>query len=120
MSLKDELNAGVLDLFVELQSLTKSVTYKELTSESPAPGGSVARVYVDHAISVLLTDFTTEERDSGLVRNDDLKVLIAAPGLGFKPKPKDQIIFSDGSVFYVTAPVSVDPSESLYTLTARR
>lgn len=120
MTLKTDLNDAVLDMFEDdFDSLRTEVTFKVVTGQTVAAGGVVTPTYDTHTAKVIVTSYTVQERASGTVKNDDLKLLLPIKGLGFVPSTKDLIVMPDNTELHIVSPLKKDPSESLYTIQAR-
>lgn len=118
MGLKSDLNDAVSEIFDDFSDISTPVVYKELISEVAVAGGVINRTYTDHSLSVIISKFTVQDRQNETIKNDDLKILVAAKNLGFVPDTKG--VFVIGSSEAVVIHVSKDPSESLYVVQARQ
>lgn len=116
------MNDEVLALFEseDFADVLKSITYKELVSETKVAGGVINATYNDHVgVKVLISSFSIEERRNDTIRNEDLKILAAAKGLAFAFNTKGTLVFDDGSEGKVVN-AKMDPTESLWTLQVRK
>ena len=115
MGIKDDIGAGIQEIFQEFADILTPVTYREFVSEVYTPGGSITQTTANHSIECIITDFTMMEKQMNTVLNDDMKLIISGLDLAFTPDTKGVIVFQDS-----TEGTKVDPTNQLYILQVRK
>lgn len=88
-------------------------------SLTPAPGA--AGDPVDYPCTLVVLDYTAQERAGSLIEQTDRKVLIAAKGLAIEPTNDDALVVGGDEYQIVTVmPLAPGPVSVLWEAQARR
>ncbi|KNY21589.1 hypothetical protein [Methylobacterium sp. ARG-1] len=88
-------------------------------SQASTPGGAAEPT--DHPCTLVVLDYSEQERASSLIEQTDRKVLIARAGLDIEPTNDDALVIGGEEFQIITVmPLAPGPVTVLWTAQARR
>ena len=90
------------------------------TNDLPLPPGDEAEP-TDHPCTLVVLDYSEEERAGSLIAQTDRKVLIATAGLDIEPTPEDALLIgTDEHQIVAVMPLAPGPVRVLWQAQVRR
>jgi len=102
MSLLAQVRAGLDQAWEALGDLKSEATYKRIVRGAYNPAtGTISQTISNTSVTVGLVDYTDEQRSGSDMQSGDMRILMRAKDLAFRPEDEDQIIESDGTTWTV-------------------
>lgn len=113
MSLRDELNEGIAELWDELDDVPTDAVLKEVTLGAYTPDTGREKVIEDHEVSIVLESLTEREAAELCGGLGDYSIMLPLSTVSYMPKVGDYYDIG-GENYYINL-TDTDPARVLHT-----